>query len=386
MRLVVFSHKPCWRSSASSTGYATDGGFPFQMQVISELFDAMTLVVPVLGKSSSQGEIPITGNNLSIAPITFPWGSGVWRKLAFPFWMLFNSFTILREIMRSDAVHTPIPGDVGTAGMLLSSFFRKPLFVRHCGNWFVQTTLAEHFWKWFMERFAGGRNVMLATGGADQQPSKSNPNIHWIFATSLTAEELSHYSSLRTFPNNPHLIIVCRQEVLKGTAIVIQACALLLDANPALLLDVVGAGTDLADFQNQAISLGLKKQVRFHGQVNHQEVVRLLRSANLFCYPTAASEGFPKVVLEALATGLPVITTPVSVLPQLLTRGGGVLINERTPEAVARAVQYCLSNRVRYTTMSRMAIETAKEYSLESWRDQIGAHLEAVWGPLSAHD
>ena len=51
--------------------------------------------------------------------------------------------------------------------MLFAFVLRKPLFVRHCGNWFVQTTAAEHFWKWFMVRFAGGRNVMIATGGDD---------------------------------------------------------------------------------------------------------------------------------------------------------------------------------------------------------------------------
>lgn len=227
---------------------------------------------------------------------------------------------------------------------------------------------------------------MLATGGAKQPPSKSNPNIHWIFATSLTAEELSQYAVIRAFPASPRLIIVCRQESPKGTAVVIQSCALLLDSNPDLVLDVVGAGADLANFRNLAAQLGLESHIRFHGQVNHQEALKLLQSANLFCYPTAASEGFPKVVLEALATGLPVIATPVSVLPQLLARGGGMLIEERTPQSLAQAIQTCLSDKARYEDMSRKAQETAQQFSLEAWRDQIGAHLESAWGALTAHD
>ena len=61
MKLAVFSHKLCWPSAASPSGYATDGGFPLQMQTLSELFDATTLVVPVADHAAVVGEMPLTG-------------------------------------------------------------------------------------------------------------------------------------------------------------------------------------------------------------------------------------------------------------------------------------------------------------------------------------
>src|SRR5215475_12513453 len=161
MHLVVFSHKPCWRSANSLTGFATDGGFPFQMSALSELFDTTTVVVPCYRVTDPTGEIPLTGRNLSIAAVTPPMGAGLWRKLGLPLWLMRNCPTLLNLIWRADAVHTPIPGDLGTIAMLLAFVFRKRLLVRHCGNWFVQKTLAERFWKWFMEAFAGGNSVML---------------------------------------------------------------------------------------------------------------------------------------------------------------------------------------------------------------------------------
>jgi glycosyltransferase involved in cell wall biosynthesis len=385
-KLAVFSHKPCWSSDLSPSGYATDGGFAFQMQAISELFESTNLLVPCSNEDKRSGENAIAGHNLTVVPLSHPTGSGVLRKLTLSFWLLRHSFTLAREIRKADAIHTPIPGDIGTIGILLALIFNKPLFVRYCGNWFVQKTFAERFWKWLMERLAGGKNIMLVTGGANEPPSQRNPNLEWIFSTSLTEKELNECKLARRqiSAENIRLIIACRQEKGKGTEVVIQSLPLLLADFPNATLDIIGDGTALAGLKELAKNLSLSQRIRFHGKVNHETVIKLLKEAQLFCYPTA-SEGFPKVVLEALACGLPVITTPVSVLPQLVNAGCGLLIKETTPEALAQAVRSCLKNPDHYVGMSRCAIQIASQYSLERWREEIGYRLRAAWGILKAN-
>jgi glycosyltransferase involved in cell wall biosynthesis len=354
------------------------------MRAVSELFDATTLLVPCLNSGSNAGEIHLFGPNIAVVPLTSPWASGVLRKVLFSFWLIRNSFTIIRRFFAADAVCAVIPGDIGTVGMLLALIFRKPLFVRHCGNWFVQRTMAERFWKWFMECFAGGRNVMLATGGAVDPPSNRNSAISWIFATSVTKQELNECLRRpdREAPEGVRLIISCRQERDKGTNVVIESLPRILEHFPGASLDVVGDGASLEEFKALVQSLHLNACITFHGKVNHQTVLQLLQQANLFCYPTSASEGFPKAVLEALACGLPVITTRVSVLPQLIGTGCGILIQEATPDALAEAVIYCFSDRRRYEAMCKQAGETAGQYSLEHWRDTIGERLRSAWGTL----
>lgn len=384
MRLTVFSHKPCWTAPAAPSGYATDGGFAFQMRALSELFEATTLVVPCYPEAGQrEGEIVLGGHNLSIVPLTMPTGSNLQRKLSLPFWFVRNMPAILRESLRADAIHVPIPGDIGTFGMVFAYLLRKPLFVRHCGNWFVQKTLAERFWKWFMEQFAGGRNIMLATGGSSSAPSQRTTEVRWIFSTSLTERELQA-SSVREAPagGRAHLVIACRQDRAKGAGVVIDSLSLLLKEFPQARLDVVGDGPALPEFKRQADALGLAERIKFHGKVDHERVLELLQQADLFCYPTTASDGFPKAVHEALACGLPVVTTHVSVLPQLLGNGCGVLIDEATPAAVAAGVAACLRDARRYRAMSAAAIMTARQYSLERWRDTIGDLLRKSWGPL----
>jgi len=281
---------------------------------------------------------------------------------------------------RADAVHAPIPGDIGTVGLVFAFLLGKRLFIRHCGNWFVQRTAAERFWKWSMERIAGGRNVALATGGAMERPSKLNDSIRWIFSTSLTEKELRSCSVDRegNFSTGIRLIIVCRQERGKGVDVVIQSLPLLLNRFPNCTLDVVGDGTALGELKNICEALDLNGHVRFHGKLHHDSVMSLLRQSDLFCYPSH-SEGFPKVVLEALACGLPVITTHVSVLPQLIGGGCGVLLDETTPAALAEAIERCVADKQVYQAMSANAKQTAGQYSLERWRDTIGDILRTAW-------
>lgn len=379
--LAVFSHKICWRSKASPSGYATDGGFPFQMRALSQVFDRTVLLVPVDDAGDRAGERPITGNGLLVAPLTKPAGSDLSRKAALPFWLIRNGALLLRAARQADAIHAPIPGDIGTFGMILAVILRKPLFVRYCGNWDLRRTRAERFWRWFMERFAGGRNVMLATGGSDDPPSHDSPEIRWIFSSSLTEAEIVACGRLReSLPGPaPKLIIVSRQERSKGTAELIECLPLLTGEFPGISLDVVGEGRALQEFRSLAERMGA--QVRFHGSVSHDRVIELLCAADLFCFPTA-SEGFPKAVLEALACGLPVISTRVSVLPRLIA-SAGVIIDDVSPRSIAEAIRDCLSNEEKYRGMSRAALDVARGYSLEAWRDEIGRHLRRAGFPVN---
>lgn len=385
MKLVVVSHKVCWSSSDSPSGYVTDGGFPFQMSALSELFDETILMLPLESRADSFGTMPLTGYNISVRPLTLPVGQGWLRKLGLLHWLFRNGLLIVREVWRADSVHAPIPGDIGTIGIVIALLIRKPLFVRYCGNWTTQVTVAQRLWIAFLEQIAGGRNVVLATGGGVNPPSTKNYHIEWVFSTSLSQEEMktqgSPHKSLTI--SNPRLITVARQERGKQTDAILHSFPLILKRFPDIYLDIVGDGSALPKLKRQAEAMGVQDRIVFHGQVSHDRVMELLMQAHVFCFPTA-SEGFPKAVIEALACGLPVIATRVSVLPDLIQQGCGVLLNELSSDELARAVSYILDDPETYMAMSGRAVTVASQYSLEAWRDTIGHHLRMAWGPLSS--
>jgi glycosyltransferase involved in cell wall biosynthesis len=221
---------------------------------------------------------------------------------------------------------------------------------------------------------------MLATGGAKQSPSETNPNIRWIFSTSLRDSQL-RAGKPKQLPNDGklRLVIACRLESRKGTDVLIESLPMILETYPYAHLDIIGGGSLLHALKTRCAELSISDRVTFHEKVPQPEVLRILESCHLFCYPTTASEGFPKVVLEALANGLPVITTRVSVLPELIGSETGILLDEAKPIELSQAVKSIAGRPTDYTRMSQHSLKTAGMYSLENWRDSIGSILRAAW-------
>jgi glycosyltransferase involved in cell wall biosynthesis len=284
-----------------------------------------------------------------------------------------------RAARRADAVHAPIPGDVGTIGILIAELQRKPIFVRHCGNWAVQATTAERIWHWYMERFAGGRRVMLATGGGTNPPSQ-NPSVQWIFSSSLTDADLHRLDRPRSGPSAPlRLITVGRQEPYKRTDHVIAAVPELVGRGVDCHLDVVGDGSELERLRSLVHQADLDRRVTFHGAVEWAAVLDLLSAADVFVFPTKG-EGFPKAVGEALAAGLPVVTTPVSVLP-LLVEGAGRLVDDVDPATLADAVEAVITPE-NYPGLSAQARTAGRAFTLDGWGACLDEILTAAWGEL----
>lgn len=381
MNLYVVAAKSGWRESES--GYVTVGGFPFQMQAISNLFSETKVMLLMCPLPASAGAQKLIGNHLTVFPLPEPNGADFRRKLSLLAWLPRYFSSIWREIQKADAVHAPVPGDIGFIGILIALLQRKPLFVRHCGTWGEPVTLSDKVLLWLLERIAGGRNVVLATGGADLPPSTKNRHIHWIFATSLTEQEMSDVSVARAWRQGEtlRLINVGRLSSDKNTAAVIQALVHVQKEYPDVHLSIVGDGEQRSALEKLAMDMGLTDKVTFHGNVSHLEVLRLLSSAHLFVFPTRNKEGFPKALLEAMACGLPLVATNVSVIPCLI-RECGILLSDTGPETVANAVLRLIQDEKGMQAMAIHARQAAQKYTLEQWQEQIRSHLESAWGPL----
>lgn len=383
MNLVIVSHKPCWLSTLSPTCHVTDGGFPFQVQALSELFDHTTVMLPVHRSPAPRGVNPLHGHNLCVEALLPVQGVSWKRRLSLVVSAPRILVSVWRAIACADAVHAPVPGDIGTLAIIVALLQRKRLFVRYCGIWGLARRLPHRFLFWLLDHIAGGRNVVLATGGGIEPPSRSNSTIRWIFASTMRISEMAalkrRVSWKRGLPLR--LITVARQEPGKHTDQLLRALALVRQHYPQTTLDVVGNGSCLPALKQLAAELELEDAVAFHGQVDHDTVIKLLREAHLFCFPTD-SEGFPKAVQEALACGLPVVATPVSVLAQLIGSHNGALIQDIQAPTIAQAVLSITTDESRFTTLVENAYGTAQEYSLEAWRDRIGEMLSEAWGPL----
>ncbi len=388
MKLLVVSYKVCWADTGAASGYTSYGGFPIQMEALTSLFDGVRLLILERNPPAPEGARPLTGQGLEVAPIPEPTGAGVLRKVAFIASLVRWGPRIWREVGDADAVHALVPGDMGIAGILVALARRKPLFVRHCGTWGDRSTAANAFLAWLLPRIAGGRVVVLATGGAAEPPEPRNSQIHWVFSSTLGKAEICGLRAAPVWsPGSPlRLVTVGRLSASKNARACIEALPAIRSAHPGSLLHIVGDGPERPVLVSVAASLGLEGAVEFHGNVGHEEVLDILSECHLFLFPTRVAEGFPKAVLEAIACGLPIVVPRVSVLPTLVRQGVGVLIDATDADTIAGAVLALCAAPATLESMARRGREVAARYTLEHLCDVVGERLRSAWGPLRTRE
>lgn len=116
----------------------------------------------------------------------------------------------------------------------------------------------------------------------------------------------------------PKIIYVGYLRKAKGVETVINAFSLILHSFPKAELSIVGSG-DFEEELKQIVSNKNIRNVTFLGHVDQREKLnKLLRTHDIFCF-ASLSEGSPRVILEAMANGLNVISTPVGALPHIFT-------------------------------------------------------------------
>jgi glycosyltransferase involved in cell wall biosynthesis len=119
----------------------------------------------------------------------------------------------------------------------------------------------------------------------------------------------------------------------------------------------------------QVEGAGLASRVSFLGE--RKDVGRLLSAADVYCQPNAGAEPFGLSFVEALAAGLPVVSTRLGALPEIVTEECGVLVQARQPQAVAAALGRMLDPAVRL----RMSAEARKR---ATFFGNLGAHMATL--------
>jgi glycosyltransferase involved in cell wall biosynthesis len=140
-------------------------------------------------------------------------------------------------------------------------------------------------------------------------------------------------------PDGARLLAVGRLVRKKGFDVFVEACGVLHRRGVAFDAAIAGEDDDVGenfsvddDLRRRIARLGLEGRVRMLGQVGQPDLFEHYRTATVFCLPCRVldngdRDGIPNVLLEAMACGVPVVTTPVSGIPELVDDGrNGLLI------------------------------------------------------------
>lgn len=145
-------------------------------------------------------------------------------------------------------------------------------------------------------------------------------------------------------PAQPHRIVwVGRLEEPKDPALALEVFSRLLETSPDLpwTLEIVGAGTLAADLQARLTELPepVAARIRLRGRLTPAEVAEVMGGSGVFLMTSHAGyEGFPMVLVEALASGLPSVVTDGSDTGGMITAGRNGAVSHRDPGALAAAI------------------------------------------------
>lgn len=171
------------------------------------------------------------------------------------------------------------------------------------------------------------------------------------------------------------IVYVGRLVETKGLRELLDAFRRLANTSPDLALALVGDGTMREELERTVAALGLSDRVLMPGGVAPKEVAQWICAADLLTLPSW-SEGYPNVVVEAVACGRPVVATDVGGTREIVNAGNGLLIAPRDAPALADALARALDANWDHTAIAA-AIR-------RSW-DDVAADTLAVCDAVIAH-
>jgi len=173
----------------------------------------------------------------------------------------------------------------------------------------------------------------------------------------------------RRFPEDGrwHLVQACRLIEKKGIPVTLEAFARVRRDFPHMRLTIAGEGPKLDSIKAKISELGLAEAVTLSGFLDEQSLCELYREAHIFIHPSQMTadqnqEGVPNAMLEAMATGLPVIATLHGGIPEAVEHGqSGLLSAERDVDATEANLRQLVTDSGLWEQLGRRAASSVRE-------------------------
>lgn len=195
-----------------------------------------------------------------------------------------------------------------------------------------------------------------------------------IFADfSITAQVIPNIIDLNRFypvekPDDSsflHLVVTRNLELIYGIETAIETIAILKKTIPGIRLSIAGSGDQLNNLQNLTERLDLQEEVIFTGKLNPDQIVKLYHSADIMLNPTTV-DNMPNSILEAMACGIPVVTTAVGGIPYIVKDNETALFTSiHDPKQMANQVLKLINSPDLYNKLRKQGLSEVRRYAWE---------------------
>jgi len=282
---------------------------------------------------------------------------------------------LIKEGFTPDIIHANIYR-AGIPAVFLGKIFNKPV------------VLSEHFSSFprgmikgiekLKVRFALNRVSLITTVSCDLSNHIKKYGVRNTFKVVPNAvnTQIFYPHIDKKLDANKKLLLVALFNPIKGIPYLLRAISTVKEKRNDFTLDIVGDGTYRKKYEKYVDELGISDKVKFHGLKNKVEVAQFMRNADIFVLPSIW-ENLPCVLIEALASGLPVITTSVGGIPEIFNEDFGILIKPKDIKELRDAILYMLENYKKYSK-EKIHDYAKTHFSYES----IGKQFDEIYNEL----
>lgn len=282
-----------------------------------------------------------------------------------------------------DVIH----GHVFSAGppaVLIARLFRRPLVITEHVTLFTRGTMTRGGRR--VAAFAFGRAARVLPVCAFLQRAIESYGIRARFTVVPNAVDTSLFFPAAPTahdgarPGDPRrLLFVGNLEAThhKGFPELVEALGALRKRRSDWHLDVIGGGPTQPEYERLVAEAGLADSIAFHGSKPKADVAALMRASDLFVLPSRF-ENLPCVIIEAMTSGLPVVSTTVGGIPEMVSEADGILVPPQDPTALADALDRALSTLGSFDRTA-IADRARSRFSLEA----VGTQLATVYAEVA---
>ena len=378
MRLLIISHTPHYRRDGAAVGW---GPTVRELDYLAELFDDVTHVAPVYAEPAPASALAYGAANVHLRPVAPAGGDSLRAKVgiltAYPAY----ARVIGDELRRADAVHVRCPANISLLALAQLRRARTPPYrwAKYAGNWHPEA--GEPWFYGLQRRWLGEnrhRGVVTVNGQWPGQPahvrSFYNPCL-----TEAEAAEGRRAAAAKRLDGPLELLFVGALNEGKGVGRVLRVALALQARGVAFRLRLLGDGPDRPRYEAWARENGLR-EAHFLGWAPRADLSAYYGAAHFILLPSR-TEGWPKVLSEAMAFGVVPVAAAVSSIPQILAAAGaGVALPVDDVDGMAAAIMGYAAAPDTWAAAARAGVEAAQQFTYRHYQRAVATLFAEAWG------
>lgn len=289
------------------------------------------------------------------------------------FVVLQNVYFIIKAIRKSDHIHLRCPGNIGLLGCIVQIFFpKKKKTAKYAGNWDPKSKqpISYKLQRWILSNTFLTRNMQVLVYG--EWPNQTK-NIKSFFTATYSNSEVKDFSFQKVeldVKKEIKFLFVGSLTKGKRPLYAIQLVLQLQQQGYLARLELYGDGAERKNLEDFIEKHELGSSVFIKGNQSKDVVKEKYKESHFLILPSQ-SEGWPKVVAEAMFWGCVPIVTKVSCVPYMLDFGNrGVLLEMNLKQDVDNILQI-INHKEEYFFSSKRAAEWSRKYTVDYFESEV---------------